>query len=435
MMISQFFVIAPRGDKIISRNYRDYSSKGSEDVFFRKVKFWEKGEAPPVFNIDGVTFIFMKKSQLYFVITTTSNVSPNLFLEFLHRVTRLFADYIGVLSEESMRKNFSLVYEILDEVIDYGYIQGASTEALKTYTFNKTSLVDSQRELFHMPFHLPDRKTTPSGSSHRPIKDSKRNKSELFVDILERINVVFNSNGNVSHSEIVGSIIMKSYLTGDPRIRIGLNEGLSVGRGAHKAYGSVSIDSCNFHNVVDASGFDTEKMFHLLPPDGEFTAMNYRITEQYNMPFRAMPTIRQCNPHQIEVGIRLRADFPIETEATNVLVCMPVPNDTKSVSVSLPIGAVGHSYEYKEKDKIVLWHMKKVKGGSEQMCIAKISLSQVISGNTKQEIGPLSLRFEIPMYNASGLKVRFLKIDERSKNTPNRWVRYITRSQSYTCRM
>ena len=30
-------------------------------------------------------------------------------------------DYCGVLSEESLRKNFVLVYELLDEALDYGY--------------------------------------------------------------------------------------------------------------------------------------------------------------------------------------------------------------------------------------------------------------------------------------------------------------------------
>ena len=29
-------------------------------------------------------------------------------------------DYCGVLSEDSLRKNFILVYELLDEMVDYG---------------------------------------------------------------------------------------------------------------------------------------------------------------------------------------------------------------------------------------------------------------------------------------------------------------------------
>jgi AP-4 complex subunit mu-1 len=32
-------------------------------------------------------------------------------------------DFCGVLSEEAIRKNFVMIYEILDEVIDFGHPQ------------------------------------------------------------------------------------------------------------------------------------------------------------------------------------------------------------------------------------------------------------------------------------------------------------------------
>ena len=35
----------------------------------------------------------------------------------LHRLAGLFKDYCGVLNEEALRMNFTLAYEILDEVI------------------------------------------------------------------------------------------------------------------------------------------------------------------------------------------------------------------------------------------------------------------------------------------------------------------------------
>lgn len=38
-------------------------------------------------------------------------------LELIERLTKVFKDYCGVLTEESMKKNFTLIYELLDEVI------------------------------------------------------------------------------------------------------------------------------------------------------------------------------------------------------------------------------------------------------------------------------------------------------------------------------
>ena len=45
------------------------------------------------------------------------NVSPSFTLELLDRLAKVFKDYCGVLSEESIRKNFILIYELLDEMI------------------------------------------------------------------------------------------------------------------------------------------------------------------------------------------------------------------------------------------------------------------------------------------------------------------------------
>tara|TARA_B110000503_G_C6885486_1_gene304521 strand:- start:381 stop:500 length:120 start_codon:yes stop_codon:yes gene_type:complete len=37
-------------------------------------------------------------------------------------------DFCGVINEESVRKNFILVYEILEEMLDFGYPQLMQTE-------------------------------------------------------------------------------------------------------------------------------------------------------------------------------------------------------------------------------------------------------------------------------------------------------------------
>jgi len=48
-------------------------------------------------------------------------------------------DYCGMLSEDGIRKNFVLVYELLDEIIDYGFPQSTSTDALKMFVLNEPS--------------------------------------------------------------------------------------------------------------------------------------------------------------------------------------------------------------------------------------------------------------------------------------------------------
>jgi AP-4 complex subunit mu-1 len=364
------------------------------------------------------------------------NISPSFVIELLTRLTKLFKDYCGVLSEESVRTNFVLVYELLDEIVDFGYVQGTSTELLKAYVFNEP--VVTQKPKVTDTFKIPDLnpKTTPSTSVDKPIqyKDKKGKKNEIFVDIYERISITFNSNGYVLNSSIDGTIQMKSYLAGNPELKLALNEELVVGKGSGQ-YGAVEIDDCNFHECVKLNDFESGRILSFVPPDGEFTVMNYRITGEFRAPFRIFPFFELVSPYKVELIIKIRADIPETNYGGNVVVFIPVPKSTSSVVSQVGQGVVGQVAEFDQKEHRVLWKIKKFQGGTEQTLRCKITLSSAHSNTVRKEIGPISMQFEIPMYNPSNLAVRYLRILENKSYNPYRWVRYVTRSSSYVCRL
>lgn len=303
--LSQFYILSPRGDTVVNRDFRGDIPKGTAEIFFRKVKFW-KGDPPPVFAVDDVSFLFIKKSGLYFVATTKFNVSPSFVLELLDRIAKLCKvsngvlraplkgrrllfrgrvtagrsrpcclfsllgpqDYCGVLTEESIRKNFILLYELLDECLHYGYPQSLSTEALKLYVHNEPVPVEAALAAsagstaagvaggalakvggaFAVGGAAALAKRTISSSAvMKPISLSSLStggggsggarKNEIFVDILERLTVLFNANGYVLNSSIDGCIQVKSYLSGNPSLRLALNEDLVIGKENQKESG------------------------------------------------------------------------------------------------------------------------------------------------------------------------------------------------------
>lgn len=104
--ISQFFILSPRGDVIIRRDFLGNVPKQAAEIFFRTCKFWtEEGgeehqdEAPPVFSVDGVTYLHTREGGLQLVCTTLDNVSPSFVLEFLRRMCIIIKDYCGLLTE------------------------------------------------------------------------------------------------------------------------------------------------------------------------------------------------------------------------------------------------------------------------------------------------------------------------------------------------
>eukprot|EP01032_Pedospumella_encystans_P012495 gene12495-14455_t len=186
-MIGQFFILSPRGDTIINKDFRGDAIPGQQDLFFRKVKFWDKGDSPPVFQIDDISYIFIRRNQLLIVCTTKYNVSPSATIELLNRMAKVFKDYCGVLTEESIRKNFILIYELLDEMLDYGYPQITSTEMLKNCVHNEAVVVAKPSMTSVMGTIGSGTKSANAANVPITMMNTRggANKNEIYVDIVE----------------------------------------------------------------------------------------------------------------------------------------------------------------------------------------------------------------------------------------------------------
>ena len=49
-------------------------------------------------------------------------------------------------------------------------------------------------------------------------------KNEIFLDVIERLNILVSANGSVLRSEILGRVHMRSFLSGMPELKLGLND-------------------------------------------------------------------------------------------------------------------------------------------------------------------------------------------------------------------
>ena len=48
-------------------------------------------------------------------------------------ILQVFTEYFKELEEESIRDNFVIIYELLDELVDFGYPQFTETKILQEY--------------------------------------------------------------------------------------------------------------------------------------------------------------------------------------------------------------------------------------------------------------------------------------------------------------
>eukprot|EP00527_Entomoneis_sp_CCMP2396_P000712 CAMPEP_0198154834 /NCGR_PEP_ID=MMETSP1443-20131203/68815_1 /TAXON_ID=186043 /ORGANISM="Entomoneis sp., Strain CCMP2396" /LENGTH=464 /DNA_ID=CAMNT_0043821549 /DNA_START=344 /DNA_END=1739 /DNA_ORIENTATION=- len=464
-MISTFFVLSTRGDTILAKQYRSSGAAAHErshtEALFRKIKFWDDLKDQTKVVVEASTSTQQSASQqppkgglrngLIFGASSARNVSPNTVVELLSTIARIFKDYCGTLSEEALRKNFILCYELLDEMIDYGYPQVIRTENLKSFVYNEPIVVEPIVNTGNMV----NPKTASAAAVHKPVITSATTggigksfgsgpqKNEIFVDILERLNVIFSNNGYVLNSTIDGCIQMKSYLAGNPQLRLALNEDLIVGkdvpRGMFGAGSGAKVDDMNFNDCVNLSEFETARTLSFIPPDGEFAVLNYRITGEFATPFRIFPSIEEVEPNKLELTVLIRGEMAANHFGANVTVEIPMPTTNITTVSCNMITAPGTGYsnaEYTASSNKIVWTMKKFVGGGEQTMRAKISLDKPVTTQWRQQLGPINMCFEIPMYNVSNVQVRYLRVAENMVGyTPYRWVRYVTQSSSYVCRL
>ncbi len=56
----------------------------------------------------------------------------------------------------------------------------------------------------------------------------KYKKNEVFLDVVESVNLLVNSNGTVVRSEVVGALKMRTFLSGMPECKLGLNDKVTL---------------------------------------------------------------------------------------------------------------------------------------------------------------------------------------------------------------
>lgn len=64
----------------------------------------------------GITYVWVQHANLYLLAMTRTNLNAAAIVLFLHRLVDVFKEYFEELEEESLRDNFVIVYELLDEV-------------------------------------------------------------------------------------------------------------------------------------------------------------------------------------------------------------------------------------------------------------------------------------------------------------------------------
>lgn len=225
----------------------------------------------------------------------------------------------------------------------------------------------------------------------------KYRRNEVFLDVIEKVNLLVGANGTILRSEIDGSIQVNSLLSGMPELRLGLNDRLQFsdvggGRGGHQPRGmkTIEMEDVKFHKCVSLSRFESDRVISFVPPDGEFELLSYRLTTNIKPLFWIEAIVESHAHSRIEYLIKAKSQFKLRSVANDVKITIPVPPDADSpkfrvckalycfdlTTVQQSIGTVKYA---PEKDAII-WSIKQFTGGKEYLMRAHFGLPSVTDG-------------------------------------------------------
>ncbi|KXZ55805.1 hypothetical protein GPECTOR_2g1355 [Gonium pectorale] len=376
--------------------------------------------------------MYLRHSDIYILLLTRSNGNAMLSFRFMTSLVSLFQSYFeGDLCESSIKSNFVLMYELLDEVMDYGLPQISDPSILKSLILQKG--YKSEGGLLGGP-------STASEQAAKKARDAaaaanatlavtgavgwrregiKYKKNEIFLDLVEQVNVLMSSNGTVLRNDVVGRVVMKCFLSDMPELRLGLND---------------AMQDTTFHQCVNLGAYESQKVVTFVPPDGEFELMRYRVNEGITLPFKVLPVINEVGRTKLEANVSVRSTFSNKLQAGPVVVLVPVPDNTASAKLLVTAGRA----KYDATKKALVWKMPKFMGGAEHTLRAEVTL--VASTREKKAWGrpPIQMNFQVPMLGCSGLRVQYLKVVERKQGSAykvDKWVRKLCKSGDFLVRI
>lgn len=378
-MIDSLFIISSTGNYVVERHFRGSTPRHLCEPFMEKLRDCDHPEEIPgvICGNRRHVLVHIYRDKTVYLAVVTQEEPPLAVFELLNRVHQVLCRYLGEVSEDSLRQNFSTVYLLLDEMIDSGLPFTTELNSLESIIAPPTAVgkvlqVVSGSSTQVLSDVAPDSKgqtggafgaiTTALGAStHTQIGGASAEvwwrrqnvvyaSNEVYVDIVEAIDCICDGNGHIVSGGIGGDVLVNSKLSGLPEVLLTLrNPGV--------------LQNVSFHPCVRLHRFERDKALSFMPPDGEFTLASYWIPDTtMTMPFNFNVSVQYHSEHG-KLSITASPKLAVAMANKQMLIdkfCVNVrlPDSISSANLSCQGGTI----RFDDETKVVVWHIGKLSG-------------------------------------------------------------------------
>ncbi|KAI0775455.1 clathrin adaptor mu subunit [Irpex lacteus] len=322
----------------------------------------------------------LKHGDLRFLCPVSGDMDPLYVFAFLRTFIDILREYLGHISAESLRDNFDVVYQLLEETLD------ASGHPSTTYPNALRDIVLPPSLLQKVLSAAGVNGLASSSSSTHPFASPipwrktgvRYNNNEIFFDIIEELRAVMNKNGTPAASNVWSKVLATSKLSGTPDLLLSFAN-------------SKALTDCSFHPCVRLPRWARDSHLSFVPPDGSFTLMEYRYVPAGLHPV-AVPFLIKSLVNIEEVGAieKLTLEWYLGDGATGASC----------------IASNNASWAFDPRTQSLRWEVKSMSPSSTY------NLRGSFTSTSKHPRPAKAFRvtFEIPQHSFSSLKVEQLKL-------------------------
>lgn len=313
--MDSLFLLNDAGSFLLEKHYRGRVGRAACEPLLQQLQ--QHGSkalltAPRILrSSDNCMLLHIHRDKLLLACACTAEAEPLLLLEMLQQLYELLRCCCsdgGPLTEDALRNNFSAVYVLVDLAVDFGYpfimednlvqmlLQPSSVVAKAMQLVQGSSRVltslaasiglggQQQQQQQQNSASLPE--LTPgaglgtgsgqgegsglsgSGSEHWWRRGAVTYASnEVYVDLIEKICGVVDSNGQMLNSSITGKVMVNCRLSGIPELCLSVRQ-------------PETLQYAAFHPCVRLQRFKRDGVLTLCPPDKEFCLASYWLRDK-----------------------------------------------------------------------------------------------------------------------------------------------------------
>lgn len=244
--------------------------------------------------------------------------------------------------------------------------------------------------------------------------------NEIYFDIVEEIDCIVESNGQVVANDVRGIITCASSMSGVPDLTLIFSN-------------PTIIEDCSFHPCVRYARFDREQVVSFVPPDGVFQLMTYRVVDRNpQAPIYCRPELRYREgtgrlsftigpkPMAARKGVTMKTSSggmgsaPVsgssDVVVEDVRLVVTFPKCIKTIDLSSEVGIITTDPRTNE----LTWNIGRLPSGKTPELVGNLYLP--VGVVQPLEAVSAVLHFTVPGQTVSGLSVKdLLLVNEKYK--------------------